>query len=73
MVVAAKTKAGFHRALHRELDAMLMLTRPRCSVTLALDGPAPLAKLLTQRSEPAAPEMHTPFSWCQVLLVHKLD
>ena len=41
--------AGFHRLLHRELDEVLAATLPQRSVMLALDGPAPLAKLLLQR------------------------
>ncbi len=46
---AARTVAGFHRLLHRELDEVLAATLPQRSVMLALDGPAPLAKLLLQR------------------------
>jgi 5'-3' exonuclease len=39
----------FHTLLHQRLDAILQLTNPRKSVMLAIDGPAPLAKLMTQR------------------------
>lgn len=35
--------------LHRRLDELLALLRPKRRVMLALDGPAPLAKLLEQR------------------------
>ena len=46
---AARTKQFFHTLLHRRLDEILAATRPRQRVVLALDGPAPLAKLLEQR------------------------
>ena len=49
LVHASRTVAGFHRLGHRELDEVLAATLPRRSVMLALDGPAPLAKLLLQR------------------------
>ncbi|CAL8471458.1 g11000 [Coccomyxa elongata] len=39
----------FHKLLHARLDKTLKLVDPRKSVVFALDGPAPLAKLLTQR------------------------
>ncbi|BDA46842.1 probable 5'-3' exoribonuclease 1 at N-terminal half [Coccomyxa sp. Obi] len=39
----------FHMRLHARLDKTLKLVDPRKSVVFALDGPAPLAKLLTQR------------------------
>ena len=35
--------------LYSELDKILLRCQPRKSVLLAMDGPAPLAKLLTQR------------------------
>ncbi|EFN50853.1 hypothetical protein CHLNCDRAFT_141768 [Chlorella variabilis] len=45
----ARTKQYFHLLLHRRLDEILATTRPTQRVVLALDGPAPLAKLLEQR------------------------
>eukprot|EP00878_Enallax_costatus_P009861 GHUV01010298.1.p1 GENE.GHUV01010298.1~~GHUV01010298.1.p1 ORF type:complete len:210 (+),score=59.01 GHUV01010298.1:183-812(+) len=39
----------YHALLHKRLDMILRLTNPRKSVMLAIDGPAPLAKLITQR------------------------
>lgn len=49
MLRVAPTYERYHTLLHRRLDAILQLTKPRKSVMLAIDGPAPLAKLLTQR------------------------
>ena len=46
---AAKSEGHFAILIFSRLDALLRDTRPRRSVVLALDGPAPLAKLLTQR------------------------
>lgn len=46
---AARTKQYFHQLLHRQLDDILRAARPQRRVVLALDGPAPLAKLLEQR------------------------
>lgn len=46
---AARTKQYFHLLLHRRLDEILAVASPRRRVVLALDGPAPLAKLLEQR------------------------
>ena len=46
---AARTKQYFHVLLHSRLDDILAATQPRQRVVLALDGPAPLAKLLEQR------------------------
>jgi 5'-3' exonuclease len=46
---AAYTKQDFHQALHRRLDDILAKAKPQQRVVLALDGPAPLAKLLEQR------------------------
>lgn len=40
----------FHSLMFIKLDSILMATRPRKSVLFALDGPAPLAKLMTQRA-----------------------
>ena len=48
-VAAARTKQYFHFTLHRRLDDILAAASPRKRVVLALDGPAPLAKLLEQR------------------------
>ena len=47
--LAANDLDKFHVLLFRELDRILARTQPRKSVVFALDGPAPLAKLLTQR------------------------
>ena len=49
---AARNVSRFHIALYRQLDEVLSRTHPRKSVVFALDGPAPLAKLLTQRCGP---------------------
>ena len=46
---AAEDQDDFHHLLHARLDAVLRLCEPRKTVTFALDGPAPLAKLITQR------------------------
>lgn len=51
-MTAAKSVSRFHLLLYRQLDEVLNRTQPRKSVVFALDGPAPLAKLLTQRWEP---------------------
>ena len=51
---AARNVSRFHIALYRQLDEVLNRTHPRKSVVFALDGPAPLAKLLTQRCWPYA-------------------
>ena len=45
----ARTKQYFHILLHRRLDEILATARPQRRVVFALDGPAPLAKLLEQR------------------------
>jgi hypothetical protein len=50
---AARTKQYFHVLLHSRLDDILAATQPQQRVVLALDGPAPLAKLLEQRCVPA--------------------
>ncbi|GBF89683.1 acyl-coenzyme A oxidase, peroxisomal [Raphidocelis subcapitata] len=39
----------FHALLHKRLDEILRTLAPRRSVMIAVDGPAPLAKLITQR------------------------
>jgi 5'-3' exonuclease len=46
---AADCYDKYHALLHKRLDAIMRLTNPRKSVMLAIDGPAPLAKLITQR------------------------
>lgn len=46
---AARTRAYFYFLLHKRLDAILACVKPRKRVVIALDGPAPLAKLLEQR------------------------
>eukprot|EP00803_Ostreobium_quekettii_P005728 evm.model.scf_27.17 EVM.evm.TU.scf_27.17 scf_27:132496-138275(+) len=40
----------FHMSLYTRLDGIVNAVNPRKSVVFALDGPAPLAKLMTQRS-----------------------
>ncbi|KAG1672628.1 hypothetical protein FOA52_002109 [Chlamydomonas sp. UWO 241] len=40
---------GFHTELHARLDKVLTACEPRKSLMLAVDGPAPIAKLLSQR------------------------
>ena len=45
----ASTPGRFAKHVFARLDALLSATRPRSVAVLALDGPAPLAKLLTQR------------------------
>jgi 5'-3' exonuclease len=60
------------------LDAILRLTQPRKSIMLAIDGPAPLAKLVTQRSRrkvrptsaPEARSLHGGDSKLLLLLQH---
>lgn len=46
---AARTTAQLHKGLHKELNNVLLTCQPRKTLMLAMDGPAPLAKLLTQR------------------------
>ena len=45
----AHSEAAFFRKLFSLLDIVIKRTRPQYSVTLALDGPAPIAKTVTQR------------------------
>lgn len=47
--LTASNYKHFHALLHKRLDELFALTNPRKTVVLALDGPAPLAKLVTQR------------------------
>lgn len=47
---AGKTMDDFSGALFVRLNFILQVCKPTKSVVLAMDGPAPLAKLLTQRS-----------------------
>lgn len=47
---AANNMDHFHSLMYKKLDDILAATCPRKSVQFALDGPAPLAKLLTQRA-----------------------
>jgi XRN 5'-3' exonuclease N-terminus len=49
---AVRTEEAYFHKLFRSLDHALSLARPQKSVLLALDGPAPLAKLLLQRWGP---------------------
>ena len=46
---AARSRTYFHSLLHSRLDALLATAAPTQTVVLAMDGPAPLAKLLEQR------------------------
>lgn len=46
---AAASYDQFHALLHKKLDEILRVANPRRSVMIAVDGPAPLAKLITQR------------------------
>jgi 5'-3' exonuclease len=46
---AVRTEEAYFNKLFSSLDHALSLARPQKSVLLALDGPAPLAKLLLQR------------------------
>jgi len=48
-ISTAHTYEKFHCLLHKRLDAILQSVQPAKSVMLAIDGPAPLAKVLTQR------------------------
>lgn len=45
----ARSLDSYHEILYKRLDKLLNVTHPRKSVMLAIDGPAPLAKLMTQR------------------------
>jgi XRN 5'-3' exonuclease N-terminus len=45
----SRNRHGFHLLLHRRLDTLLAQLSPTERVVLAMDGPAPLAKLLEQR------------------------
>lgn len=49
MKLTARNMHHFHVLLYSKLDDMINRVQPRKSVFLAMDGPAPLAKLLTQR------------------------
>jgi hypothetical protein len=49
MVFTARNLDAYHEVLYKRLDKLLNTTQPRKSVMLAIDGPAPLAKLMTQR------------------------
>ena len=48
-VYAATDLPHFRRILFKRLDSVMAEASPKKSVMFALDGPAPLAKLLTQR------------------------
>ncbi|CAG9464467.1 unnamed protein product [Pedinophyceae sp. YPF-701] len=50
VVRQSKSERDFVIILYQQLDAVLNMTNPRKTVMLALDGPAPLAKLLVQRT-----------------------
>jgi 5'-3' exonuclease len=45
----ARNLDHYHEVLYKRMDRLLNVTQPRKSVMLAIDGPAPLAKLMTQR------------------------
>lgn len=45
----AYSKSAFHLLLHRRLDELIDSLGPTKRVVIAMDGPAPLAKLLEQR------------------------
>ena len=45
----ATNRENLHKLLYKRLDELLWLAKARKTVMFALDGPAPLAKLLTQR------------------------
>lgn len=58
---AAYNLPHFHRILFSRLDSIMAMSSPKKSVMFALDGPAPLAKLLTQRCPLLLPHcMQTP-------------
>ena len=44
-----KTESAFYKKLFGLLTGIIRRTRPRHSITFALDGPAPMAKTITQR------------------------
>jgi 5'-3' exonuclease len=46
---SARNLDHYHEVLYKRMDRLLNVTQPRKSVMLAIDGPAPLAKLMTQR------------------------
>lgn len=46
---AATPEDSYFQNLFKKLDEILATTKPKHSFMLALDGPAPLAKLLLQR------------------------
>mmetsp|Transcript_22281 Transcript_22281/g.61820 ORF Transcript_22281/g.61820 Transcript_22281/m.61820 type:complete len:785 (-) Transcript_22281:252-2606(-) len=56
----SRNQEDFIKKLFAKLSYLLKVVEPRKSVILAMDGPAPLAKLLTQRSrrEKAARKVH---------------
>lgn len=61
----------FHALLHKRMDELFNLVKPRKSVVLALDGPAPLAKLITQRYGPhAAQPLQQHTFVCEHLRLH---
>lgn len=45
----ANSKSSFHYLLHRRLDELIDSLGPSKRIVIAMDGPAPLAKLLEQR------------------------
>lgn len=47
--LTARNLDNYHELLYKRLDRLLNVTQPCKSVMLAIDGPAPLAKLMTQR------------------------
>jgi hypothetical protein len=49
LLLPARNLDSYHEVLYKRMDKLLNVTQPRKSVMLAIDGPAPLAKLMTQR------------------------
>ena len=49
VALTATNRDNLHKLLYKRLDELLRLAKARKTVMFALDGPAPLAKLLTQR------------------------
>ena len=50
---AAKNEAHLIKLVFKDVDRILKLLQPKKSVVVAMDGPAPRAKLLTQRARRA--------------------
>ena len=50
---AANNPATVARDVHKSLKNLMRVCKPGKSVIIAFDGPAPLAKIVEQRYEPA--------------------